>query len=135
MAWMGAHLPFRNRRHKGIDPFWDKPVTVLPTRMAICLGWADHSNGHIVTKPPRALSPLPRFFTLDIHTSLFFMILCFLFKMCFAILLLSPQRSFPYRPNSLFLYPQQHMVPDPQQYTNILLYSTPTSIPQHLFSK
>ena len=66
----------------------------------------------------------------------------FLICICFPISLLSPQRSFhpspvhhTFRPNGFFFsHPHQRVVPTPQLQTNILFYSTPTSVPQRLFT-
>ena len=56
-AWMGARLPFRNTYQKGIYPFWGQARYYAPDLIGDLsrMGGSTH-NGHILTKPRRALS-------------------------------------------------------------------------------
>ena len=132
--------------NKGIYPFRWKSRYYSPDENGGLSRWADHTPMVTYSLSPRLeLSPrhphVRLSLTLDIHIFILLMILCFL-CIGFPISLDSPPSSFSrfpvlhiYQPYRLFSQPQQHMVPEPQQYINVLLYSTPSSIPQRMFPK
>ena len=130
--------------NKGIYPIRWKSRYYPPDEYGGLSRWADHIPMVTYSLSPLDLSPRhPHVLslTLDIHIFILLMILCFL-CIGFPISLDSPPSSFSrfpvlhiYQPYRLFSQPQQHMVPEPQQYINVLLYSTPSSIPQRMFPK
>ena len=133
-AWI-ARLPFWNAHHKGIYPSCDKPTTMLLMRIVLCFDegitilqsqfhWAALST---LPVPYMSYSSPFKFIFYALHAFHAVIILCFCVFFCSTWLPLAC------RPGSLLLTPTAVCAFHPQLPANILFYSTPTSVPWHLF--